>query len=311
MWQLRSVLAPLLIGFLATVLAGCGRAPSPAIGSETPPPIAAGQTINVTFCNDQTARISAPATLRRPVPLAVYIHGGSWIGGDQDTGGFIISEIGPALNSAGFEVANVNYRLGPDARWPAQIEDVKCAIRYLRAYAKDLDFDPERIGVWGHSAGGHLAALLGTAGPSAGWDSGAYLTYSSAVEAVADLSGPANLATMSTEGASGAVKANFISLLGPLPPEQLQAELQAASPVTYVSPEDPPFLIIHGEIDTIVHPSQSEELAAALKANGVPATLVIVKGGGHALDEAGAMPTTQEITKMVVDFFVANLRAGA
>jgi acetyl esterase/lipase len=298
----------LLIAAFAVGLAGCGGSPSPAAGSEKPPPVAAGQTINVTFCSDQTARITVPVNLRRRVPLAVYIHGGSWIGGDQDTGGFIIDEIGPALNAAGFEVANVNYRLGPQAMWPAQIEDVKCAIRYLRAYAKDLHIDPDRIGVWGHSAGGHLAALLGTAGPSAGWDTGAYLKYSSAVEAVADLSGPANLSTMSSEGASGVVQDNFISLLGPVPPDQLEAELRAASPVTYVSPDDPPFLIVHGELDTIVHPSQSQELAAALKANGVPTTLVIVKGGGHDLNEPGAMPTTEEITTMVVDFFESNLQ---
>jgi acetyl esterase/lipase len=295
------------VGLFAWGLAGCGGTPVPAVGSETPPPIAAGQTINVTFCSDQTARITAPANIRRPVPLAVYIHGGSWIGGNQESGGFIISEIGPALNAAGFEVANVDYRLGPEALWPAQIEDVKCAIRYLRAYAKDLHIDPHRIGAWGHSAGGHLVALLGTAGPSAGWDTGPYLKYSSAVEAVADLSGPANLATMSQEGASGAVQDNFISLLGPVPPDQLPAKLQAASPVTYVSPEDPPFLIIHGELDTIVYPSQSQELAAALKAQGVPTTLVIVKGGGHSLDEPGAMPNTEEITKMVVEFFVDNV----
>jgi acetyl esterase/lipase len=290
---------------------GCASTPEPSAGSQAPPPLTAGQTINVTFCSDQTARITAPADLAKPAPVAVYIHGGSWISGDQDTGGFIISEIGPALNTAGFVVANVEYRLGPDAHWPAQIEDVKCAVRYLRAYAKELHIDPQHIGTWGHSAGGHLAALLGTAAPSAGWDTGAYLKYPSSVEAVADLSGPANLVTMSTEGPSGAVQANFVTLLGPVPPEQLPAELKAASPVTYISTDDPPFLIIHGELDEIVHPSQSQELAGALKATGVPVTLVMVKGGGHALDEPGAQPSPEEITKMVVDFFVANLRPSS
>jgi acetyl esterase/lipase len=301
----------LLVALFAVGVDSCAGTPEAAVGSEAPPPLAAGQTINVTFCNEQTARISAPANLDKPAPVAVYVHGGSWIGGDQDTGGFIIGEIGPALNAAGFVVANMNYRLGPEAHWPAQIEDVKCAIRYLRAYAKVLHIDPEHIGAWGHSAGGHLAALLGTAGPSAGWDTGAYLKYPSTVEAVADLSGPANLVTMSSEGASGVVKDNFIKLLGhEVPPERLQEELKAASPVTYVSPEDPPFLIIHGELDTIVSPSQSQELAMALEAAGVPVTLVLVKGGGHDLDEPGAQPSSEEITKMVVDFFAANLRSN-
>lgn len=201
-------------------LAGCGNAPAPE--SIPPPPLRAGQTINVTFCNDQTARITAPANVDRPVPAAVYIHGGSWIGGHQDTGGFIISEIGPALNAAGIMVVNVNYRLGPDAQWPAQIEDVKSAVRYLRAYAKELHIDPQRIGTWGQSAGGQLASLLGTAGRSAGWDKGDFLEYSSSVEAVADLSGPANLVTMGSQGASGLVQANFIKLLGGVPLEQIR-----------------------------------------------------------------------------------------
>jgi acetyl esterase/lipase len=295
------------IGLFALGVTGCSSPPEAAVGSEAPPPLAAGQTINVTFCNHQTARLTAPAHLGRRDPAVVYIHGGSWIGGDQDSGGFIISDIGPALNAAGFVVANVDYRLGPEAHWPAQIEDVKCVIRYLRAYAKDLHIDPEHIGTWGHSAGGHLAALLGTAGPSAGWDTGSYLKYSSAVEAVADFSGPANLVSMSTEGVSGEVQANFVSLLGPVPPEQLPAELKAASPVTYVSPGDPPFLIVHGELDTIVYPAQSQELAAALEAAGVPVTLEIVKGAGHALDEPGAEISPEMITKMTVDFFEANL----
>ena len=300
--------AVLLFVLCAVGVTGCSSTPQPAAGSEAPPPLAAGQTIDVTFCNDQTARISAPANLDKPAPVAVYLHGGSWIGGNQESGGFIISEIGPALNAAGFVVANVDYRLGPDAKWPAQIEDAKCAIRYLRAYAKELHIDPHHIGTWGHSAGGHLAALLGTAGPSAGWDTGAYHKYPSTVEAVADLSGPANLVSMSTEGASGVVKDNFVKLLGSVPPEQLPEELKSASPVTYVSPEDPPFLIIHGEFDEIVYPSQSQELATALTAAGVPVTLVIVKGGGHDLDEPGAQPSPEEITKMVVDFFVAHVR---
>jgi acetyl esterase/lipase len=303
--------AVFVVALCAAGVTGCTSTPQSAAGSEAPPPLAAGQTINVTFCNDQTARVSAPANLDKPAPAAVYLHGGSWIGGNQESGGFIISEIGPALNAAGFVVANVDYRLGPDAKWPAQIEDAKCAIRYLRAYAKELHIDPHHIGTWGHSAGGHLAALLGTAGPSAGWDTGAYRNYPSTVEAVADLSGPANLVSMSTEGASGAVKDNFVKLLGSVPPQQLPEELKAASPVTYVSPEDPPFLIIHGELDEIVHPSQSRELATALEAAGVPVTLVIVQGGGHDLDEPGAQPSPEEITKMVVDFFVANLRSNA
>ena len=254
---------------------------------------------------------SAPEHFDGKAPVAVYVHGGSWIDGDHDTGGFIIDQIGPALTKDGFVVANVNYRLGPDHYWPAQIEDVMCAVRYLRAHAASLQIDPDRIGAWGHSAGGHLVAMLGTAASEARWDKGPYESESSAVEAVVDLSGPSNLATMSTEGASGYVRDTFVGLLGPVPADELPQALLEASPVHYVSGGDPPFLIIHGNEDTIVYPQQSEELYAALRAAGVRATLVIVTGGAHELNEPGAEPEPDAITQMVVDFFSSHLdRAG-
>jgi acetyl esterase/lipase len=247
----------------------------------------------------------------RPSPAVIYLHGGSWIGGDQDSGGFIVHQIGEALNEKGFLVASVNYRLGPDEPWPAQIVDAKCAVRYLRANAKALDIDPKDIGIWGHSAGGHLASLVGLAGPGAGWDTGPYPNQSSAVEAVADFAGPSDLVKLGEEGAPGVVQDNFVSLLGPVPPEQLPAELKSASPVTYVSEDDPPFLIIHGDMDPIVPLAQSKELASALESVGAPVSLVVVKGGGHALDEPGAQPDTEEIEALIVDFFVREVQHSA
>ncbi len=304
---------PAALGCAALLLASCASTQPVAAptGSEAPPQLEAGKTITVRYCNDQTARISAPEHFDGKAPVAVYVHGGSWISGDHDTGGFIIDQIGPALTEDGFVVANVNYRLGPDHYWPAQIEDVMCAVRYLRAHAASLQIDPDRIGAWGHSAGGHLVAMLGTAASEAGWDKGPYQSESSAVEAVVDLSGPSNLATMSTEGASGYVRDTFVGLLGPVPADELPQALLEASPVHYVSSSDPPFLIIHGDEDTIVYPQQSEELYAALRSAGVRATLVIVTGGAHELNEPGAEPEPDAITQMVVDFFSSHLdRAG-
>jgi acetyl esterase/lipase len=177
----------------------------------------------------------------------------------------------------------------------------------LRANAETLHIDPKEIGVWGHSAGAHLAALVGMTGPDAGWDSGPYLDQPSTVEAVADFAGPSNLVTLPEEGAPGVVQDNFVSLLGPIPTEQVPAALEAASPVTYASKDDPPFLIIHGDKDPIVPLAQSEELARALEGVGVPVSLVVVKGGGHALDEPNAQPDTKQIEAMTVDFFVREL----
>ena len=304
-----------LIGLILActcVIVGCGTSPSSSgttsTSTEGPPHISAGDTALVPYCNGQTVQITQPPRHSRPAPAVIYLHGGSWIGGDQDTGGFIIHDVGDALNKDGFLVASANYRLGPDEPWPAQIVDAKCAVRYLRANAEALDIDPGEIGIWGHSAGGHLASLVGTTGPDAGWDVGPYLNQSSAVEAVADLAGPSNLVTLGEEGGPGLVKDNFKSLLGNVSPEQLPAELKAASPVTYVSNGDPPFLIIHGDMDPIVPLAQSEELARALEAAHVPVSLVVVKGGGHALDESGAKPDPEQIEAMIVAFFVQEVQ---
>jgi acetyl esterase/lipase len=311
----RGPVAAAAVCALALVgLAGCASAssstPRDAIAgtaTTSTPPLAAGVKETVTYCNHQHARIMEPTALHGPAPAAVYVHGGSWVSGNYETGGFIINSIGPALAANGFVVVSLDYRLGPHAPWPAQIEDVKCAIRYLRAHAHRLNIDPAAIGAWGQSAGGHLVALLGTAGPSAGWDVGAYTNESSKVEAVVDMAGPSDLTTLGVQGESLLVQENFISLLGHLSPSRLGAALWAASPVRYIAPGDPPFLVMHSDNDRIVYPQQSEELAWDLGANQVPHELVMVHGAGHEFDQAGGSPNEAGITGTVVDFFVRTL----
>jgi acetyl esterase/lipase len=261
----------------------------------------------VSYCNHEQARITEPATLHGAAPAAVYVHGGSWISGNYDTGGFLIKAIGPALTAQGFVVVSVDYRLGPQARWPDQIVDVKCAIRYLRANASQLNIDPNEIGAWGQSAGGHLVALLGTAGPGAGWDVGAYPNESSKVEAVVDMAGPSDLLTMGSKGDSLLVSEAFDRLLGPVPHKMLDADLRSDSPVSYVAPGDPPFLLMHSTDDEIIYPQQSNELSWDLGANSVPHQLVIVEGGGHEFDHPGEQPTEAGITTAIADFFVRTL----
>jgi acetyl esterase/lipase len=261
----------------------------------------------VTYCNGERARITEPTSLHGRAPAAVYVHGGSWISGNYDSGGFLINTIGPELAAQGLVVVSVDYRLGPKARWPDQIVDVKCAIRYLRANATELNIDPTEIGAWGQSAGGHLVALLGTAGPSAGWDVGAYPDESSKVQAVVDMAGPSDLLTMGNQGDSLLVAETFVKLLGPVPHKMVGADLRAASPVTYVAPGDPPFLLMHSTDDEIVYPQQSNELSWDLGGNGVPHQLLIVEGGGHEFDNPGEQPTEAGITRAVAEFFVRTL----
>jgi acetyl esterase/lipase len=299
------------LAVVATWCAGTGSASAQASAqAQAPAPgtsLAAGRQVTINYCSHQEARITEPATLHGPAPAVVYVHGGSWVSGDYDTGGFIINRIGPALADRGFVVVSLNYRLGPSEHWPDQIVDVKCAIRYLRANARHFHVDPHEIGAWGQSAGGHLVALLGTAGPKAGWDIGAYRNESSLVQAVVDMAGPSDLLTMGDQGDAILVAESFISLLGAVPSRQVGADLQRASPTTYIAPGDPPFLILDSNNDEIVYPEQSEELSWYLGLAHVPHQLLTVTDGGHEFDTVGELPSEPAIIADVVGFFVRTL----
>ena len=302
-WACSIVVA---MAILAGGVMSAGAATTPtfsAVGGQ----LSAGRQVIIRYCNDQEARITEPATLHGRAPAAVYVHGGSWVSGDYDTGGFIINRIGPALAARGFVVVSLDYRLGPHDHWPAQIVDVKCAIRYLRANARRFHIDPRAIGAWGQSAGGHLVALLGTAGPTAGWDRGAYRDESSGVQAVVDMAGPSDLLTMGDQGDAVLVAESFISLLGDVPGEQIGADLKKASPTTYVHKGDPPFLILDSNNDEIVYPEQSQELAWYLGVDGVPRQLLTVYDGGHEFDTVGEVPSESQVVEAVVDFFVRTV----
>jgi acetyl esterase/lipase len=310
----RPVATVTVCSFALATLTACpsttGAPPTGAATSAGNTPgqaLAAGQRVTVDYCNHQQARITEPATLQGPAPAAVYVHGGSWISGNDDTGGFLIDTIGPELAAKGFVVVSLDYRLGPKNRWPDQIVDVKCAVRYLRAHALQLDIDPYEIGAWGQSAGGHLVALLGTARRSAGWDVGPFPEQSSAVEAVVDMAGPSDLLTMGYRGDAVGVAESFVSLLGPVPHHQLGADLLAASPVTYVAPGDPPFLLMYSTNDEIVYPQQSLEMSQHLAEKGVPHQVMVVHGGGHEFDNPHESPSEKNIARAVVDFFIRSL----
>jgi acetyl esterase/lipase len=297
-----------LVGLTGCTSSASSSPPQPTTSRTAPAPtLGAGQQATVTYCNHQKAHITEPATLHGPAPTALYVHGGSWISGNYKTGGFLINTIGRQLASEGFVVVSIDYRLGPKARWPDQIIDVKCAVRYLRANAVGLNIDPNEIGAWGQSAGGHLVGLLGTAGPSAGWDVGAYTNESSKIQAVVDMAGPSDLLTMGNQGDSFTVAETFVSLLGPIPHKLIGSDLKAASPVTYIEPGDPPFLLMHSTDDEIVYPQQSLEMSWDLGANNVPHQVLIVSGGGHEFDNAGEQPTEAGIAKAVVEFLVRAL----
>jgi acetyl esterase/lipase len=243
------------------------------------------------------------AESRKPLPLVVWIHGGGWRNGSKDRT--------PALPllADGFAVASVTYRFSQDAPFPAQIEDCKAAIRWLRAHAKELNIDPARIGVWGSSAGGHLVAMLGTAGEMNDWDKGDNLSESSRVQAVCDWFGPAELLTMGAQSGPD----SRIQHDSPDSPEarlvggalqENKDKARAASPLSYVSADDPPFLIMHGDRDLLVPHQQSVDFQSALKRVGVVSTRRTLEGSGHG-DGGFRNP---EAIAAVRDFFVRTLK---
>jgi acetyl esterase/lipase len=231
-------------------------------------------------------------------PLLVWVHGGAWLGGSKNPC--------PAVRfvKEGYAVASINYRLSQHALFPAQLQDCKAAIRWLRANAVMYGYEPNRIGAWGASAGGHLAALLGTAGDVNGFDVGPNQGISSRVQAVCDFFGPTDFTKMSSfpsamnhDGAD-APEARLIG--GPV--QENRDKVQKANPIAYVTKDDPPFLIVHGDKDPLVPHNQSELLREALQKAGVAVTLHTVAGGGH-----GGFRDPQ-VDILVREFFCKNLQ---
>jgi acetyl esterase/lipase len=189
------------------------------------------------------------------------------------------------IQDGGFVGASLNYRLTNEARWPEQIYDCKAAIRWLRAHANELNIDPQKIGVIGGSAGGHLASMLGTTGgdsPSEG-KLGKHVGVSSAVQCVVNICGPQNFLTIGNSPSIipwNAPNSIGAKLLGkPVPDAKDLA--RTASPASYITPDDPPVMTVHGTKDTLVPFEQATEFGAALKKAGVPNVLVTARNGGH------------------------------
>ena len=262
---------------------------------------------DLTYCTTESGielklDISYPENLDSPAALVMYVHGGGWVSGDKNSG--VGRRFLPFLLEQGYIVAAINYRLAPDHSFPAQIRDVKCAVRYLRANAQAYQLDPQRIGALGGSAGGHLVALLGTADKNAGWDEGLFNEQSSRVQAVVDLFGPADLTQLNINSQRSIGNRVF----GMTSTDDHALEIYSL--VSYISPDDPPFLILQGAEDQLVPPSQSQSLYDQLIATGVPAQLVMVENAAHGFIPTGGRidPNRKELIAMVVDFFDTYLK---
>jgi acetyl esterase/lipase len=241
-----------------------------------------------------------PANAAGRLPLIVWIHGGGWHTSPTARDDYLPGR----MVKRGYALASIDYRDSKTAPFPAQIQDCKAALRWLRAHADEYGIDPERVGVWGISAGGHLAAFLGLSGGEKEYEGeGGNARFSSRVQAACDFCGPTDLLQLNTPETTNA----FIALRqmaedflgGKL--EERRDLAAKANPATHADAGDPPMLILHGDADPLIAFNQSELLYQALKAAGVEVTLAVAKGGGHLF-------VGREIDRTVDDFFDQQLK---
>ncbi len=218
--------------------------------------------------------IARPENLDKPTACIVFIHGGGWRGGNRKVHVPQILEVA----KRGYVSATIQYRLVPSARFPAQVEDVKCAIRFLRANADKYQIDSERIGAIGFSAGAHLSMLLGVMDKKDGLEgSGGNSDQSSKVQAVVAYFGPTDLGAKDYPAISGGMINDFLNST----PDENSEVRKLASPVTYVDKADAPLLIYQGTKDRLVPHTQATLMADAMSAAGMPGRVELLIGADH------------------------------
>lgn len=241
-----------------------------------------------------------PRNAAGPTPLVLWVHGGAFQLGDRRElpPTFAPDSVFRVLNQAGIACATADYRHSLEAAFPAQLHDLKAAVRYLREFADELNIDPERFGAWGESAGGHLVALLGLTGNRGDLEGGLGAQgHPSSVSAVVDFYGVSSLVDIPPINTPDGLFPPALTAAVP-PGRSLQPEnmlvggsddpelLAAASPVSYVTADAAPFLLVHGDSDGLVPHSQTDLLAAALAQAGVEHDVVTIMGGDHCFFDA-------------------------
>ena len=236
----------------------------------------------------------------KPLPVIAYIHGGGWVNGDRKSADHSMAVVAMSGNYAGI---SIGYRLSGEAKWPAQIHDCKAAIRWIRGHAKEYNLDPDHIGVWGTSAGGHLVSLLGVSPEvkELNGDEGEFNDLSNKVTCVVNICGPQDMTGPLMQGEAGKKDDPALSGLFGSPLKDHITEEKAASPLSYVSASSAPFLTAQGTNDQRVNFTNAQRIDEALRKAGVTSILFPVEGGGHSFHST-------EVDKAIQQFFDLHLR---
>jgi len=245
----------------------------------------------------ETLRLDmARPTWKGTFPAIVCIHGGAWRSGDKSSYDAEIRN----LASLGFVAVSIQYRLAPKHIFPAQVEDAKCAVRFLRANAKKYNINPGSIGALGDSAGGHLALMLGLMNTEDGLEGdGGSNAFTSKIQAVVNYYGPTDFNQKEVWSEAQIAQAGYF--FGTEAPD-LEL-IKKASPAAYIDPKDPPILTVHGTADPIVPVTQATHLHQLLKVAGVQSQLDIVQGAGHGWQS----PDQDRIQTQTIQFFKTHL----
>ena len=223
---------------------------------------------------DLKLNISRPKGGAKKLPCVVFIHGGGWAQGDRTNH----DDATWNMARAGYVSATIGYRLAPKHKFPAQVHDVKAAVRYLRAHADEHGLDPDRIAACGFSAGAHLSMMLGTTDKDDGLEGeGGWADQSSAVQGVVAFFGPTDLAAADVPAVTRPILAGFIG--GTV--EEKREDYKRASPITYVDAGDAPTLLIQGTKDPLVPHTQAFAMVEAMTKAGVPGRADVLVGAGH------------------------------
>ena len=257
--------------------------------------------------------IIKPVVNTNKLPAVIFVTGGGFVSSPKSN--YLQQRL--QIAEAGYVVASIEYRKIPAGVFPEPLEDVKSAIRYLRANANKYGIDKNKIAIMGGSAGGYLVSMAGATNGYSQFDKGDNLNQSSDVQAVIDIYGLSDLATVGEDFSKEVQEAHR----NPASPEALwlngvtlsseiksvndiPEKVKAANPMTYISKNTPPFLLLHGDKDMLVSPSQTEKLHKALVAKGVDSTRYVVKGAAHG----GEYWVQPEVIKVIIDFLDKNLK---